>query len=153
QPAQAVARHRHPLREDRHDLPGWTTPRCHLPVVRPMMNQEDAVPTSYQDLPGFEHIYLEDSWVLDIEAQPGVLTMRLQFHLLPDHPQHRAPRPDHWACYRKATLVFQEVRDLHLKGQGARPMTDPDGSQDFGNIDSLTRTTDGYHLEGSWGDI
>lgn len=34
QPPQTVARHRHPLREDSHHLPGRTPHRWHLPLVR-----------------------------------------------------------------------------------------------------------------------
>ncbi|MGP3982918.1 transposase [Streptomyces sp. KR80] len=37
QPPEAVARHRHPLREDRNHLPGRTPRRRHLPVVRTMI--------------------------------------------------------------------------------------------------------------------
>ncbi|WJV44614.1 hypothetical protein [Streptomyces flavofungini] len=111
------------------------------------------MPARYQDLPGFEHVYLEDSWVLNIEARPGVLTMLLEVHLLPDHPEHQAPPPGKWACYRKATLVFQEVGDLHWTGQGALPTTDPDGTRDFGNVDALIGTALGYQLEGGWGEI
>ncbi len=37
QPPEAVARHRHPLREDRHHPPGRTPQRRHLPLVRPMI--------------------------------------------------------------------------------------------------------------------
>ncbi|TMU98434.1 transposase [Streptomyces sp. DASNCL29] len=36
-PPEAVARHRHPLREDRDHLPGRTSHRRHLPLVRPLI--------------------------------------------------------------------------------------------------------------------
>jgi hypothetical protein len=29
--------------------------------------------SDYWNIPGFEDLYLEDSWVLDIAARPGVL--------------------------------------------------------------------------------
>ncbi|MFJ4153145.1 endo alpha-1,4 polygalactosaminidase [Streptomyces galbus] len=37
QPPEAVARHRHPLREDRHHLPRRTPHHGHLPLVRPVI--------------------------------------------------------------------------------------------------------------------
>ncbi len=37
QPPQAVARYRHPLREDRDHLPRWTSHCRHLPLVRSMI--------------------------------------------------------------------------------------------------------------------
>ncbi|MEW2518943.1 hypothetical protein [Actinacidiphila alni] len=109
---------------------------------------------TYDELPGFEHVLLEDSYVLDIEARPGVLTLRLDLLLLPGHPEHRPPRPGERACFRTATLVFRDVRDLHWTGQGRPPSRDPDGTPDHGCVDALTRTdADAYRLEGDWGAI
>ncbi|MEU6848409.1 hypothetical protein ABZ901_00460 [Actinacidiphila alni] len=109
---------------------------------------------TYDELPGFEHVLLEDSYVLDIEARPGALALRLDLLLLPGHPEHRPPRPGERACFRNATLVFRDVRDLHWTGQGTPPSRDADGTPDHGCVDALTRTgADAYRLEGDWGGI
>lgn len=34
-----------------------------------------------------------------------------------------------------------------------RPMTDIDGSVDYGNIDIFESVETGYHLQGDWGEV
>jgi hypothetical protein len=45
----------------------------------------------YGDLPGFEHIYLEDSFVLDVEAHPGVVYVDVDAVLRESHPLYERP--------------------------------------------------------------
>ncbi|MFI0721841.1 hypothetical protein [Streptomyces sp. NPDC021224] len=81
-----------------------------------------------------------------------MLTVRLELHLLPEHPRYRPP-PGRRFCCVPAALVFPEVRELRWTGRGAAPTTDPDGSRDHGGVDALTATADGYRLDGAWGDV
>ncbi|WP_284987664.1 hypothetical protein [Arthrobacter sp. fls2-241-R2A-172] len=91
----------------------------------------------------FEHdvlrgFYLEDSWVLDINASRGQLVITAEFVLTEEHPSYASARPGEQYCYRKGVLVFDGVTDLTWTGQlSSRPSRDPDGSVDYGNIDSL----------------
>lgn len=107
----------------------------------------------YESLPGFEHVLLEESYVLDIEVQPGLVEFTVELLLLPEHPEYRAPVPGERACFRDATITFPSVRALHRTGQGARPARDASGTLDFGSVDSMTGTDDGYRVLGDWGDI
>ncbi|MCX5192088.1 hypothetical protein ACFV8Z_08230 [Streptomyces sp. NPDC059837] len=104
--------------------------------------------------PGFESVSLEDSYVLDIAVHPGVLALKLDLLLLPAHPEYRSPLPGERACFRPATVVFSNVRDLHWTGQSViKPGIDASGSTDFGSVDSLTRLDDSYKILGDWGEI
>jgi hypothetical protein len=105
-------------------------------------------------IPGFEEVSLEDSYVLDIEVHPGILTIKLDLLLLPGHPQHRTPQPGERACFRSATIVFPSVRGLRWTGQDVvRPAIDASGTLDFGSVDSMTRIGSGYQVLGDWGEI
>jgi hypothetical protein len=109
---------------------------------------------NYPNFPGFESVCLEDSYVLDITVHPTVLSLQLDLLLLPGHPQYGAPLPGDRACFRKATIVFSSVRDLHWTGQSVvKPAIDASGTLDFGSVDSLTRHEDNYKLLGDWGTI
>ena len=65
----------------------------------------------YAELAGFSSYYLEDSWVLDIEAHPGTLIVRLESVLLPEHPAY-APPPTDAYCYRIGTIRFEGIEHL-----------------------------------------
>ncbi len=114
------------------------------------MNPE---PTDYPRLPGFEAVYLEDSFVLDIQATPGHLRIALDLVITAQHPHYRPPPPDEQHCYRKATIDFTNVQALTWTDQGAPPATDVTGTPDYGGIDAFTTTADTTHLRGDWGTI
>ncbi|MEV6173289.1 hypothetical protein AB0L99_34415 [Streptomyces sp. NPDC051954] len=109
--------------------------------------------TNYSQLSGFENVYLEDSFVLDVKATPGRVTFDLDLVLTPGHPAYRSPNPGEQNCYVRATVEFPEVRHLVWAGQGAPPATDASGDKDYGAIDSLLWNGDAFHLEGDWGEI
>ncbi|WGM19814.1 hypothetical protein QEH68_17590 [Paenarthrobacter sp. OM7] len=98
--------------------------------------------------------YLEDSWVLGVSSTPGQLVITVEFVLTEEHPSYSPPRPGEQYCYRNGVLVFDGVTDLNWTGQlGSRPSRDPDGSVDYGNIDSLIIEGNHYTVEGGLGEI
>ena len=109
---------------------------------------------NYPNFPGFESVCLEDSYVLDISVHPAVLSLRLDLMLLPGHREYGASSPGDRACFRRATIVFSPVSDLHWTGQRiVKPAIDASGTLDFGSVDSLTHDKDNYELQGDWGTI
>jgi hypothetical protein len=107
----------------------------------------------YIDIPGFESVYLEDSFVLSIEARPGTLEFVLDLVLTPEHPSYREPGPDEQNCYQKSRISFTGVQSLAWARQVEQPAIDVSGEQDYGAIDVLWREGHGSHLEGEWGVI
>ena len=100
------------------------------------------------------HLYLEDSFVLNITATPGQVVFGMEFVLLPGHELYSPPADGEQYCYRRGSLVFSSVRSISWTGQGVPPAIDPvDGSQDFGNIDSLRPADSAYALGGDWGEM
>jgi hypothetical protein len=105
----------------------------------------------YPELNDFGGYYLEDSWVLDIEAHPGSLGFRLDFVLTPKHPDYTEPKPGEAYCYRRGKLRFLEVKALTWDDQGAPPATDASDELDYGNIDTFEWVDNQFLLAGDWG--
>ena len=107
---------------------------------------------SYSELPGLENVYLEDSFVLDIEESSDKLVFELDAVLTPAHPSYAPPRPDEQYCYRRARLQFKTDSVSWLARSQSR-FRDAAGEEDLGNIDVFTADCGHYHLEGDWGTV
>jgi hypothetical protein len=105
----------------------------------------------YTDLPGFEALVLEESYVLGVQATPGSVTFDIDLALTPEHPAYTPPPASETECFRVGRVRFVDVRELAWHGQGAVPATDASGERDFGHIDSLVWDDDTFKLEGDWG--
>lgn len=108
---------------------------------------------SYTQLDGFEHLYLEDSFVLDIAAHPGRLTITIELVLTPEHPEYQPPSPSEQYCMRPGVIEFESVRRLAWTGQGTPPSTDASGTIDYGNIEEFEATEDTVTLQGDFGQL
>jgi len=109
--------------------------------------------TTYADLPGFESLYLEDSWVLDMRESEKTFHIDLEAVLTHEHPDWHAPKPGEQYCYRGTRIQFDKVQSVEWIELRMRPNKDPDGSIDFGNIDSFVYENNRYELEGEWGHL
>ncbi len=107
----------------------------------------------YPELPGFENVYLEDSWVLAVTAGPDEFRLRLDMVLTEQHPRWTPPKPDEVYCYTSASVVFSEPRSVEWTRLPGRPSTDATGETDWGNIDSFVWDGSRYGLEGDWGAV
>ncbi|MEO6087136.1 MAG: hypothetical protein ABIQ18_28890 [Umezawaea sp.] len=111
------------------------------------------LPLDYSEIPGFENLYLEDSFVMDIVARPGELTIIAELVLTPGHHWYAPPKPGEQYCYRRGSIRFSPVSHLSWSHQGTPPAVDAGGESDFGGIDSLRVDGENYFLEGDWGQI
>ena len=108
---------------------------------------------SYWLIPGFEDLYLEDSWVLSIEAGPSSLSLLMDLVLRESHPDYRTPSRDERYCYRKGLIRFDGVSELTWKSKSMRPAIDASGEEDFGSIDQFEEIGDRYLVSGDFGTI
>lgn len=101
----------------------------------------------------FKGIDLNDSFVLDWSQEGDLLRIELEASIWPDSIYYSKPENGEYTCYRKATLMFKGVQSIvGLKPiESVPPTTDPDGTTDFGNIDTLSQTESGFHLSGDFG--
>jgi len=87
------------------------------------------------DLPGLDEIVLEESFVLGIRAEPGVVIFKMEYALTEKHPAYAPPPPSERECLRRGVLRFVAVETLVWDKQGAPVATDASGEPDYGHID------------------
>lgn len=109
--------------------------------------------TEYWDLPDLREIYLENSWVLNVAAEPGTLKFTMEFVLREDHPDYRSPKQGEKFCYLPGLLIFRHVTTLSWDGPSVHPAVDANGEKDYGSVDQFRIETSGYRLIGDFGDI
>lgn len=107
----------------------------------------------YAQLDGFANVYLEDSFVLEIKATPGLLVLEVELVFTPQHPSYHPPASGEQHCYARATIEFPNVRNLMWADQGTPPAVDASGTKDFGGIDALFWNGSVFHVGGDWGVI
>lgn len=105
----------------------------------------------YHQIQGFEHVYLEDSYVLDVRTSPSSVEFSLSVVLTEQHPLYTPQLPDEQYCYRSGLLRFPNVRRVEWIEKSMIPFTDAAGAVDYGNIDEFYRTGERYYLSGDWG--
>ncbi|MCA1705340.1 MAG: hypothetical protein LC808_19615 [Actinobacteria bacterium] len=108
---------------------------------------------SYHDLPGLEHVYLEDSYVTGIDEKADRVLFYLEAVLTHGHPSYEPPLEGEQYCYRPAQLEFPGVRRIVWSSRRFDPFTDARGEIDYGNIDALYGTDGKWHVEGDWGSV
>lgn len=107
----------------------------------------------YTTFGGFEHLYLEDSWVLSIEATYQQLVMKVEFALHTSHPDYHRPLPREQHCYKVGFIRFQDVKSLVWADQEAVHITDESGEPDLGSILDFRGVGGRYSLFGGFGQI
>jgi hypothetical protein len=108
--------------------------------------------SGYTSIPGFEDIYLEDSWILGIRAEPGSVFLDLDVVLNESHPAYAPPMPGEQYCYRRGAIRFEHVDSLTWTRQTmVVPAIDASGEPDFGSIDEFEIGQGQYTIEGDFG--
>ena len=107
---------------------------------------------NYWQFPGFENIYLEDSYVLSINAKTSIQIL-LEAVLTENHSLYTQPLPGEQYCYRRMTVNFPHPQTYDLVLNNISPIADPDGGVDYGNIDDFFMADDKYYLRGEWGEL
>lgn len=108
--------------------------------------------SSYEDVPGLNVVYLEDSFVLAIRESPHELVFELDAVLTPNCPAYAPPPENEQYCYHRGELIFTAADITWLVRSEAR-YTDASGEEDLGNIDVFTAQGYRYHLQGDWGSV
>jgi hypothetical protein len=111
---------------------------------------------NWPDMEIFRGVSLTDSCVLSWRQVDGSLIFEIEASLWPGHPRYAEPPKGDWTCYRLAILTFPQASLVEgLRAMAEAPSTtDPDGSVDYGTIDTLLRNEDGsYLLIGDFGEV
>lgn len=107
----------------------------------------------YQNFPGFDQVYLEDSFVLGIETTQHSAELMLEVVLRERHPLYQHPKAGEQYSYRRGSIRFPGAVDVRWIRASIRPSVDAAGDVDFGNIDALYRESGKYGILGDWGEL
>ncbi len=108
---------------------------------------------NYFDIAGFEHVYLEDSFVLSIEESDDQVIFIVELVLTEGHPLFSKPRDDEQYCYRKGKIKFMSCRSINWHSRSNMQSVDKNDEVDLGNIDSFIKNSSKCSLAGDWGEI
>ncbi|MDF1821543.1 MAG: hypothetical protein P1U64_08220 [Alcanivoracaceae bacterium] len=110
---------------------------------------------NWTEMPTFEGIDLNDSFVFGWIQESGSLLFDLEASVWPASRYYYEPKNNEYTCYRRASLRFFGFESVTgLRAQEQSPFTrDPDGSIDYGNIDQLEKTADGFIISGDFGQV
>jgi hypothetical protein len=107
----------------------------------------------YYEIPGFEEVFLKDSWVMDIQDDPSGVTFFLDVVLRENHPFYEPRFPGEQYCYRRAHLKFREPSNVNWVRKDMKPAVDTTGEIDFWNIDTFYFSGGHYYLSSEWGEL
>ncbi len=105
---------------------------------------------SYEKFEGFENVFLEDSFVLDLKITPLTFIIDLEIILAESHSLYTKPLKNELYCYRKAQISFLNVESVIWTNKISKAFTDATGEIDFGNIDEFILENGIYKI---WGDL
>ena len=107
----------------------------------------------YYEFPSLEHVYLEDSYVLDIQTEPDAVEISVETVLTENHPEYSDPPPNEQYCYRNGRICFRNAKSITWVKKNMILMPDLVGPPDYGNIDVFYFSEGSYHLNGEWGEL
>lgn len=104
----------------------------------------------YTKAPMLKHIFLEDSWIRKITETDSEIIFNLEAVLTDKHPDYLLPKQGEQYCYKNALLTFNAITSKvwQQRNNGTRDAND---EIDYGHIDVLGRTNDGFYIEGDFG--
>lgn len=109
--------------------------------------------SEYSEWPALEHLYLEDSYVLEIVERPRELVFRMEFVLREGHPRYRIPAENYQYCYARGELTFRGTEDIRWFDRRDVTSVDATGERDLGNIDLLYMENGRFAASGDWGRV
>ena len=68
----------------------------------------------YYEFPSLEHVYLEDSYVMDIQTDPDAVEISVETVLTETHPQYSDPLPDAAILLSKRANLLSKCEKDHL---------------------------------------
>lgn len=106
-------------------------------------------------LNSMDGIDLQDSVVLDWTMSEIELVFHIEASIWPSSKHYTKPKLEDYTCYKKAVLRFVKFESVcGLKDKiDVSQSSDASGEKDYGSIDSLSATKDGFCIEGDFGSI
>ena len=120
----------------------------------------------YSKLPQFAKYDVENGFLLDVREGDSIefmvdaaltyahpLNQRTLWAKIVDALTRELPPYQYTPSWAKIRIVFPKVKSVHWVKRTMKPTVDPDGSVDYGSIDSFVIDGDRSHLSGKWGEV
>lgn len=107
----------------------------------------------YYELSILDCLYLEDSYVLGIEADKTSAVFTVEFVLTEKHSNYSTPKNGQKYCYKKGKLKFENCEKVEWSKVNHVRNVDKNLEIDMGNIDVFTFDEKKYSLSGDWGEL
>jgi hypothetical protein len=103
----------------------------------------------------FKGIDFNDSFVLGWSSNETEITFKIEASIWPESPFYIKPKSNEYTCYRKCEIQFTEFSSYSglAEQSNIKPVKDLDGTLDYGNIDSLLKTNQGFKVIGEFGNL
>lgn len=103
----------------------------------------------------FKGIDFNDSFVLGWSSNETEITFKVEASIWPESPHYLEPKPNEYTCYRKCEILFTDFTSYSglLEQSRVQPTKDINGTFDYGNIDSLVKTNQGFKVVGEFGNL
>lgn len=100
-------------------------------------------------------IDFQDSFVLGWSISETELSIELEASIWPSSVYYQPPKLNEYTCYKRATIAFTGYSSIVglIAQKDVQPSKDLDGSLDYGNIDSFSKTNNGFVISGSFGNV
>ncbi len=110
---------------------------------------------NWDELEIFKGIDLTDSFVMNWNHEGGQVIFELEASVWPESEYYQEPKKSEYTCYRKAILKFTEIKSCSglVSTDTVKPTKDPDGSIDYGVIETLSKTDLGFKVSGDFGSV
>jgi hypothetical protein len=91
----------------------------------------------HSNLPNFEKLYLEDSYVIEITNKKSEIIFLIDLVLNEQLSQYPCPLPNEQHCYKRGEIRFLNVSRIIEFTRTNIVFTDANHEADMGNIDSF----------------
>jgi hypothetical protein len=103
----------------------------------------------------FNGVDLNDSFILSWYQDRDSLVIEIEASLWPESKYYSKPLEGEYTCYKKALVSFRNIQSIYgLKTLNeVKPIIEPDGSEDYGNIDTLEKENGQFLVSGEFGNV
>lgn len=108
---------------------------------------------NYFELDEFQNIYLEDSFVINIQETKSDITFNCDFVLLEKHKLYSIPKNDEQYCYLKGYIRLSNIYQINWIKRNENVFSNDCYDNDYGNIDIFHIDNEKYYLQGDWGEV
>jgi len=110
---------------------------------------------NWNEMDIFKGIDLNDSFVMSWHLGANELIFMIEASIWSESQYYENSNNDEYTCYKPAILKFINLKEINglIEMSQVTASTDATGEKDYGNIENLQKTNEGFLLEGDFGSV